>query len=61
MLRNWNDRETAMNRTNLFLKVQVEHEPDDNPRQIAEEICRRLMKVYGVREAELSSFTHAED
>jgi hypothetical protein len=50
-----------MNRTNLFLKVQVEHEPDDNPSEIAEEICRLLMKAYGVRKAELSSFTQEED
>jgi len=50
-----------MNRTNLFFKVQVEHEPEDNPKRIAEEICRRLLKIYGVREAELSSFTQAED
>ena len=50
-----------MIRANLFLKIQVEHEPEDNPRQIAEEICRRWLKLYGVREAELSSFMKAED
>jgi hypothetical protein len=45
-----------MKRTNLFLKIEVEHEPDERPERIGEEICRRILKLYGVREAELSSF-----
>ena len=38
-----------MSRTNLFFKVEVEHDPDEKPERIGEEICRRLLKMYGVR------------
>jgi len=50
-----------MRRTNLFFKVVVEHDPDDQPEQLGAEICRQLAKIYGVRFAELTSFTRAED
>jgi hypothetical protein len=46
-----------MNRTNLFFKVEVEHEPDDPPEKIGEEICQRVAKWYGVRNVELSHIT----
>jgi hypothetical protein len=46
-----------MIRTNLFLKIEIEHDPDDKPEQLAEAIRRQLLKMYGVREVELSSFT----
>lgn len=49
-----------MSRTNLFFKVEVEHDPDEAPERIAGQIRRQLMKIYGVREAELSSYTSAE-
>jgi hypothetical protein len=50
-----------MSRTNLFLKVEVEHDPEESPQRIGEEICRRLLKFYGVREAELASFSNLEE
>ena len=50
-----------MKRTNLFFKVEVEHEPEDKPERLAEEIRRHLLKLYGVRKAELSSFTTWEE
>jgi len=49
-----------MARTNLFFKVEIEHGEEDPPEKLGDEICRTLMKVYGVRSAELSSFTPAE-
>ncbi len=50
-----------MPRTDLFLKVQIEHDPEEKPPELAEEICRRLLKLHGVRLAELSSYlTHPE-
>jgi len=50
-----------MPRTDLFLKVQIEHEPDERPQDLADEICRRLLKLHGVRSAELSSYlTHSD-
>jgi len=50
-----------MNRTNLFFKVELEHDEEDQPERLGREICRQLMKIYGVRSAELSSFTRAEE
>ncbi|MCZ2146183.1 MAG: hypothetical protein LC126_00220 [Bryobacterales bacterium] len=44
-----------MARTDIFLKVVVEHEEEESPSRLAEEICRRLEKLYGVRYAEVSS------
>ena len=48
-------------RTNLFFKVEVEHAPGEQPDRLGREICRQIMKFYGVREAELTNFTKAED
>ena len=50
-----------MSRTNLFFKVEIEHDPQEQPDRIGEEICRHLLKLYGVRQAELATFTMVED
>ncbi len=50
-----------MSRTNLFFKVEVEHDPEEKPERISQEICRQLLKLYGVRSAELSNFTTLEE
>jgi hypothetical protein len=50
-----------MIRTNLFFKVEVEHDRDEQPDRLGREICRQIMKSYGVREAELTNFTKVED
>lgn len=50
-----------MSRTNLFFKVEIEHDPEDKPEKIGNEIVRQIMKFYGVRDAELSNFTKVED
>ena len=50
-----------MSRTHLFFKVEVEHESGDNPERLGDEICRQIQRVYGVRFAELSSFTKVEE
>lgn len=42
-------------RSDLFIKVQIEHDPAEPPERLAAEICRRIQKIYGVRSAELSS------
>ena len=49
-----------MSRTNLFFKVEVEHDPVDQPERLAEEIRRVIRKLYGVRDVEFSSFTAVE-
>lgn len=50
-----------MSRTNLFLKVELEHDPEEKPERIGDEICRHLLKLYGIRSAELSNFTKLEE
>jgi hypothetical protein len=50
-----------MKRTNLFFKVEVEHESDDDPQRLGEQISRQLLKWYGVQSVELSNFTTIED
>jgi hypothetical protein len=49
-----------MSRTNLFFKVEVEHDADEAPARLGEEIRRQLLKLYGVRDVELSNFTSVE-
>ena len=49
------------NRSHLFIKVEIEHDEQDRPERLGDEICRKLMKIYGVRSAELSSFKPAEE
>ncbi len=48
-------------RTNLFLKLEIEHDEDETPERLGNEICRQLLKIYGVRSAELSSYASVED
>jgi hypothetical protein len=50
-----------MSRTNLFFKVELEHDADENPQRIGEEIRRHLKKLYGVLEVELSNLTTEEE
>ena len=50
-----------MSRTNLFFKVEVEHDPDESPQRIGDEIRRNVLRLYGVRDVELSNFTAIED
>lgn len=45
-----------MPRTAIYLKVEVDHDARETPEQLAEEMCRRLLKMHGVRAAELSAF-----
>jgi hypothetical protein len=49
-----------MKRTNLFFKVEIEHDSDERPERLGEEIRRQLMKFYGVRDAEMTNFTTVE-
>jgi hypothetical protein len=48
-------------RSNLFFKVDIEHDDDESPERLGREICRQLKKIYGVREAELSSITQVDE
>lgn len=48
-------------RTNLFIKVLVEHDAKERPEKLGAELCRQLEKNYLVRDAELSNFAPVED
>ena len=50
-----------MIRTNLFFKVEIEHDREEQPERLGREICRQILKFYGVREAELTHFTKPEE
>ena len=50
-----------MSRTNLFFKVELEHSREDKPERLGEEIRRQLLKLYGVRDVEVTNFTSAEE
>lgn len=47
--------------TNLFIKVEIEHDNREEPQKLGDEICRSILKIYGVRAVELSNFTTAEE
>ncbi len=49
-----------MKRTHLFIKVEIEHDSEERPERLGADLCRQLMKFYGVREAELTSYTPVE-
>jgi hypothetical protein len=50
-----------MPRTDLYLKVVLDVEPDEQPDKLAQEICRQVAKVYGVRTAEVQNMVpHGE-
>jgi hypothetical protein len=51
----------AMAKSDLFFKIEIEHDDKESPQKLGDEICRQLLKFYGVRSAELSSFTTTED
>jgi hypothetical protein len=44
-----------MPRTYLYLKVELDHDSDEQPQRLASEICRQVRKLYGVRSAEVSN------
>lgn len=50
-----------MRRTHLFFKVELEHDAEEKPEKIGDEISRRILKLYGVRAVELSNVTSLDD
>lgn len=45
-----------MPRTDLYIKVVVDHDEMDEPQKLADEVCRQVEKIYGVRKAELTNY-----
>ncbi len=44
-----------MVRTDLYLKVQLDHGKDEDPKKLAAEVARQLLKVYAVRNVEVQN------
>jgi hypothetical protein len=44
-----------MQAIDLYIKVEADLDNSEDPKRFAEELCRVLARVYGVRRAELSS------
>jgi hypothetical protein len=45
-----------MARTDLYIKVTIDHDADESPDRLGREICRQVEKVYGVRTAEVQNY-----
>jgi hypothetical protein len=50
-----------MSLSNLFFKVELEHDAEENPERIAGEIRRQLLRFYGVRDVEISNIATMEE
>ena len=50
-----------MTTTLVYLKVELEHGEDEQSARLADEICRRIQKIYGVRSAEVSNVVSRGD
>jgi hypothetical protein len=44
-----------MRRTDVYIKVEVDLDEKEKPERVANDICRVIRRVYGVRSAEVSS------
>ncbi|HSM78129.1 MAG TPA: hypothetical protein VLT57_10905 [Bryobacteraceae bacterium] len=44
-----------MPRTDVYIKVELDHDQDEKVAALAAEICRNLRKLYNVRAAEVQS------
>ena len=49
-----------MQRADLYLKLEIELNERDDARKLGQEMCRQLMKSYGVRSAEISNIVEHE-
>lgn len=45
-----------MARTDIYIKVTVDHDEDESPDRLGREICRQVERVYGVRITEVQNF-----
>lgn len=48
-------------RTNLYIKVVVEHDEKETPERLGAELCRQLERNFMVRTAEMASYAPVED
>jgi deferrochelatase/peroxidase EfeB len=45
-----------MPRTDIYIKVTVQHDREESPEKLAAEIIRQMKKIYVVRQAEMTNF-----
>jgi hypothetical protein len=50
-----------MPRSDVYIKVEIDVDEREKPDRLAAEICRLIRKVYGVRQAEVSSIVEREN
>lgn len=46
----------GMPRTDIYLKVEVDHDREESPETLASELVRQLQKLYVVRRAEMTNY-----
>ena len=44
----------------IHLKVRMDINADERPEKLAGELCRQLLKLYGVRSAEMVNYVQQE-
>jgi hypothetical protein len=49
-----------MQRADIYLKLEIELDERDDARKLGDELCRQLLKTYGVRNAEVSNIVERE-
>ena len=49
-----------MARSDLYIKVELDVDDKEQPERVAAEICRLIRRVYGVRQAEVSSIVERD-
>ncbi|MBX9601012.1 MAG: hypothetical protein K2X35_08410 [Bryobacteraceae bacterium] len=49
-----------MSRSDIYLKVEVEFDSGEPADKLAQEVCRALLKLYGVRAAEVQNIIARE-
>lgn len=49
-----------MPRTDIHIKVEIDLDEKETPDRLANEICRMIRKIYGVRHADVSSIVEKD-
>jgi hypothetical protein len=49
-----------MQRIDVYIKVELDLDDREKPERVAQDVCRMVRKVYGVRSAEVSSMVERE-
>ena len=50
-----------MARFDFFIKIEADVSDREKPEKVADEICRRVQKIYGVRNAELTNYVNKDE